>query len=160
MMEREKAIERMERLCSRSEHCSSEILTKLRSLDVDAPEEIVGKLCREGYIDDYRYARAFARDKSSLQGWGSLKIKLALQAKGIGKDIVNDALAQVDLDAAMSRLGAMLVSKMHTLSSESDEQQRFAKLVRYAMGRGYDYDTVKRVYNSLSSEERSNICEI
>ena len=82
-MERTKAIERMRGICSRKECCRQEISAKLEKLEVEDVKGAVEQLCIEGFIDERRYARAFARDKSSLQGWGSLKIKLALQRKGI-----------------------------------------------------------------------------
>ena len=72
---------RMMRLCAGRECCRSDIRRKLAALPPADAEDILATLCREGYLDDARYARAFARDKSALQGWGSLKIKLALQQK-------------------------------------------------------------------------------
>ena len=89
MEEKEKLLGRMMRLCAGRECCRSDIRRKLAALPPAAAQEVLDTLCREGYLDDARYARAFARDKSALQGWGSLKIQLALQRKQIdAADIV------------------------------------------------------------------------
>ena len=85
----QKQLARLMRLCAGRECCRSDIRRKLAALPPAEAEEVLETLCREGYVDDTRYARAFARDKSALQGWGNLKIKLALQRKGIAADAVS-----------------------------------------------------------------------
>lgn len=112
-------------------------------------EEIVGTLCSEGYVDDRRYARAFARDKSALQGWGNLKIKLALQRKGIEAEVISAALEEIDSEAATSKLESLLRAKLRTLRKEEDAATRRAKVLRYALGRGYGYDQINKVYNDI-----------
>lgn len=142
----------MMRLCSRSEHCRSDILSRVKALDVPDPEAVVEKLCKEGFIDDARYASAFARDKSSLSGWGSLKIKLALQAKGIDQATIAAALGDVDEESAGRRLDALLRAKMRSLRGDEDERERKMKVVRYAMGRGYDYETIIKAYDDIRTD--------
>lgn len=137
------------RLCSLSEHCIGDIRKKVERVNPDWCEEIVGKLCKEGYIDETRYARAFARDKSSLAGWGSAKIKVALYAKGIAPSVIEAALEEIDDDAAGKRLSALLSSKWKSLERESDPYRRKAKLFRYALGRGYDYAQINKEYDNI-----------
>lgn len=147
--EKQRLLERMMRLCSLSEHCIGDIRKKVERVNPDWCEEIVGKLCKEGYIDETRYARAFARDKSSLAGWGSAKIKVALYAKGIAPSVIEAALEEIDDDAAGKRLSALLSSKWKSLERESDPYRRKAKLFRYALGRGYDYEQINKEYDNI-----------
>ena len=148
-MERAKALDRMMALCSRREYCRKEILAKLVRLEAEDPAGIVEKLCKERYIDELRYATAFARDKSSLQGWGSLKIRVALQAKGIPAETIAAALGEIDAPAADARLAALLRNKLHQLRGETDEAVRYRKILRFGLGRGYDYEQIKRTYDNL-----------
>ena len=136
-------------LCSRREYCRKEILTKLTRLEAEDPAGIVETLCRERYIDELRYATAFARDKSSLQGWGSLKIRVALQAKGIPAETIAAALGEIDAPAAEERLASLLRAKLRSLRGEPDEAARYRKLLRFGLGRGYDYEQIKRTYDNL-----------
>ena len=136
-------------LCSRREYCRKEILTKLTRLEAEDPAGIVETLCRERYIDELRYATAFARDKSSLQGWGSLKIRVALQAKGIPAETIAAALGEIDAPAAEERLASLLRTKLRSLRGEPDEAARYRKLLRFGLGRGYDYEQIKRTYDNL-----------
>ena len=76
MEDRDKLLGRLQDLCARAEHCSADIFQKaMKALDWDrvASQEMVDSLVKDGYIDDRRYAEAFARDKAQLTGWGPVK---------------------------------------------------------------------------------------
>ena len=147
--ETERILNRLMRLCAAREYCRSDIRRKLAALPPAEAAEVLDTLCREGYVDDARYARAFARDKSALQGWGNRKIKLALQRKGIEPGVVAAALAEIDGTAAEARLEQVLGAKWKTLQRETDPRQREAKFFRYGLGRGYSYEEIKRIYDHL-----------
>ena len=148
-MDKEKMLLRMTRLCSMREYCRNDIRRKLASLPEADAEEVLETLCRENYLDDRRYARAFARDKSALQGWGNLKIKLALQRKGIDGADIDAALAEIDTEAAGARKEQLLRAKWNALRNESDPSRKQARFFRYALGRGYGYEEIKRIYDYL-----------
>lgn len=138
-MEEEKMLERLRRLCSRREYCTLDIRKKICSYDDLDADSIMSKLISEGYVSDSRYASAFARDKSSLDGWGVIKIRIALQAKGISREDIAAALEDVDSNASTRRLDKLLASKYRSL--EGDPQCKL-KLIRFALGRGYEYEEV------------------
>lgn len=144
-----KVADRLRGLCSRREYPSSDILKKaLTALDGDreAAEGIVSKLIEERYVDDSRYAMAFARDKASIAGWGEVKIRHMLLAKGVPMDIINEALEEIDEGKAAARLEKLLEVKSRSLR---DDPQKKLKLLRFALGRGYSYDDVKSVIDRL-----------
>lgn len=138
----EKALDKMRRLCSRREYCVSDIRTKLmKELEGDAQkvETALNKLIEERYVDDLRYATAYARDKASISGWGATKIRYMLSAKGVAKDVISEALNEVDESKSASRLEKLLEHKYKSLK---DDPQWKIKLLRFALGRGYSYDEV------------------
>ena len=138
----EKALDKMRRLCSRREYCVSDIRTKLmKELEGDAQkvEIALNKLKEERYVDDLRYATAYARDKAAISGWGATKIRYMLSAKGVSKEVVSKALNEVDETKASSRLEKLLENKYKSLK---DDPQWKIKLLRFALGRGYSYDEV------------------
>ena len=143
MGDRNKVLDKLRRLCSRREYCSSDILKKASAAldgDMDTAREILDELVKEKYVDDLRYASAFARDKSSIAGWGEKKIGYMLAAKGIGKDIITEALTEIDRHKADGRLEKLLDNKWKTL--KNDPQAKM-KLIRFALSRGYDYERIK-----------------
>lgn len=144
--------DRMRRLCSRREYCRSDIMSKVVvALDGDREQaaEIVETLVNEKYIDDLRYASAFARDKSSIAGWGETKIRYMLSAKGISREVVTQALEEIDDSRARTRLEKLLENKLKTLK---DDPQCRLKMLRFALGRGYGYDEAAEALDSLMNE--------
>ena len=64
-MEYSRSLSRLQRLCSKAEYCRADIYRKaLKDLDGDAAEasRLVEELIRDRYVDDARYAQAFARE--------------------------------------------------------------------------------------------------
>ena len=144
-----KVTDRLRGLCSRREYCVEDIRQKaLKALDGDAAlaAEVVETLVKEKYVDDLRYASAFARDKSSIQGWGEVKIRYMLSSKKISREVIDQALDEIDTERASSKLQKLLETKYRSL--REDPQCRL-KLLRFALGRGYSYDEVSKAVDRL-----------
>ena len=141
--------DRMRTLCSRREYCSADILKKVTVAlegDLEQAKQIVAELIEEKYIDDLRYASAFARDKSSIAGWGEVKIRYMLSAKGISKGIISEALDSIDGEKASGRLEKLMETKARSLK---DDPQAKLKMLRFGMGRGYSYEAVAEVTDKI-----------
>ncbi len=147
--ETDKVLEKMRVLCSRREYCRSDILKKVVSaLDGDrqGAEKIVDILVDEKFIDELRYASAFVRDKSALSGWGAAKIRYMLSSKGIPRDVISEALGDVDEGKARVRLEKLMENRYRSLK---DDPQCRLKMLRFGLGRGYEYDEVSSVIDML-----------
>ena len=144
-----KVLDKLRRLCSRREYCTSDILKKAsEALDGDhnRAEEILQVLVSERYVDDLRYASAYARDKASISGWGEVKIKYMLSAKGIARDVIAKALEEIDEGKAESRLEKLLENKWKSLK---DDPQGKMQLIRFALGRGYGYEDISSLLGKV-----------
>lgn len=144
-----KVLDRMRALCSRREYCRKDIMKKVLPAvdgDVTVAGGIIDMLVKEKYIDELRYASAFARDKSSIAGWGAVKIRYMLSAKGIPEGMVAQALEEIDGEKAVSRLDKLMENKFRSL--KEDPQCRL-KMLRFGLGRGYGYDEVSSVVDRL-----------
>ena len=133
---------RFQALCSRSEQCSADIYRKLLKTfegDEDKAQEVLQSLKKDKFVDDARYAAAFARDKSRLEGWGPIKIRFKLRAKGISDAAIEEGLSQIDSDEANEKLYRLVSARRKAL--EGDPQIKL-KLLKYALGRGYSYDQI------------------
>ncbi len=141
---------RMARLCSAREYCKKDIAAKIASCaggeDIDC-DAIISYLCLNKYIDENRYAAFFARDKSTLQGWGERKIRYALSIKGLDRETIDGALQSIDQAGAHSRMQSLLAAKWRTIGGEG--QESFAKLLRYGESRGYSYEQIKAFYDNI-----------
>lgn len=150
----EKVADKMRRMCSRREYCVADIRKKLLvQLEGNAAEadEIIAMLLNEKYVDDLRYASAYARDKSSISGWGEVKIRYMLASKGIASEVIASAFEEIDSGKAQARLDKLLEIKFRTLK---DDPQCRLKMLRFALGRGYGYDEVSSIVDSLIKDRR------
>ena len=105
------ALHRAAALCSSSEHCIADIREKLSRWGIGEPDArtIVERLVQERFIDEERYAIAFAKDKFRFSGWGRIKIRYALQQKRIGNSDVSSTCSKRNLvrfTTKMSRFDA------------------------------------------------------
>ena len=139
--------------CAKREYCVSDIRRKaLQRLEFDASaaEEVVSALVADGYVDDRRYAAAYAREKSALSGWGPVKIRSALLARGVARDAVLEALEEIDPERAAAKLEKVLETKWRTLR---DDPQGRLKLIRFALSRGYDYEPIRSLIERITRPE-------
>lgn len=139
------ALKHFQAQCARREYAGKELLHKITERldgDSDAAQRVLEALQKDQYQSDERYAAAFAREKAALTGWGPLKIRLALRAKGISEDHIGQALEGIDTEAAGAKLERLLAAKQRQL--EGDPAARL-KLIRYALSRGYSYDEIQHL---------------
>ena len=154
MSEISKILDNLRRQCSRREYCTSDVLKKAEKAlegDKEKAMQVVATLVEEKFVDDLRYASAYAREKSAISGWGEVKIRYMLSAKGIARDLIAQALAEVDPNRADSRLIKLLENKYRTLR---EDPQCKLKLLRFALGRGYSYDEVSGHIDALMKKDK------
>ena len=148
------ALQALMRLCSRAEKSSGDAMRLMRTWDVPEAEqqEVLDKLTELRFIDDARYAEAYAREKSTLSGWGTKKIAFQLRQKGINGEIITRTLSSLDNDEQKIRLEDKLLRKLRTTKASNNYELR-GKLLRYAMSLGYEYDSAKDIIDKIIAEE-------
>lgn len=139
----EQALSALMRQCARAERCSGDALRLMRRWGVadDEARKVLARLVAERFIDDERYAAAYVRDKSRFSGWGAHKIRLSLKAKGIAPAIVEKALGQIDKTTSNESL-AQIIERKAARTTYKDKWDLKAKLIRFGLSRGFDYDDV------------------
>ena len=148
-----KALARLQSLCARSEQCSSAVRAKaLKALDGDegAASKALEALVRDGFIDDARFASAFARDKSRFEGWGPAKIRFALLSKGLGEAAIGEALSGLDPAPALGKLRSALSLKLRSLRSDPLARP---KLLRLAQSRGFSFSEAAPLVDELLRDQ-------
>ena len=149
-----KILNRLQAQCVRREYCIADVTAKaVRALDgdKDAARVVVEALVADRFVDEARYAAAFAREKAALTGWGPVKIRYALAAKGIPRETVVQALEEIDDPAAGRKMEAVLRTKYRTLAG--DPQVRL-KLLKFALGRGYEYEAVRELVDRIAAGDK------
>ena len=151
----QQALQSLMRLCSRSEKSTGDALRLMRTWGVPEAEQrgVLNKLIADRYIDNRRYAEAYTREKSQFAGWGERKIAMQLRLKGVERETISAVLAELMADDSMvERLHDKLQRKLRTVKAANDYELR-GKLLRYALGLGYDYDMAAEVVDRVAKQK-------
>ncbi len=93
----EEMLIKMAGLCANAEQCSADIRQKIlkKGFSTEEAEKMIAYLRANKYIDDSRYARAYAIDKVRFSGWGRTKIRIGLWSKGMPDAIITQSLDNI-----------------------------------------------------------------
>lgn len=132
-----------EEMCARAEHSSGEILEKLKKWGIGASDAaaIVAALKKARYIDDKRFACAYARDKMEYSHWGRRKIALGLYTKRISRELIDLALDSLDTERYQEALRSVVAAKRRSLP-DPDTYDGRTKIFRHAASRGFEPDLI------------------
>lgn len=147
-MSGQQAFVKLSALCARSEHCQHEMQEKMRQWGVSEQEQaqVMERLVKGSYVDDNRYARAFAKDKVRYNKWGRRKVEQALWLKHIDKDIIKQTLDEIDDDEYLAVLRPLLKQKRKSTKAKS-EYEITIKLIKFALSKGFTMDIIKQCLN-------------
>lgn len=141
---------KIQTLCSRSEQCSHEVLTRLARWGVPAAQarELLDELVDTRYVDDARFAREFVHDKLAYNGWGRIKMRAALRLKRIEESAINEAISAIDKDEYREILYRVMANKAHVTPDMETRESRL-KVVRHALSRGFEMSLVMAVERQM-----------
>ena len=142
----QEALRKLAVYCSASEHCLGDIQEKLESWGIQAParKRIISRLVEEKYLDEERFCRSFIHDKFKFNKWGKIKIKQALIQKKIDSKIADRYLEQhISKEEYTEVLKELLRVKEKNINA-SDSYELRGKLVRFALGKGFEMDVILR----------------
>jgi regulatory protein len=138
----EKILNRMAAMCSRREYCEYDIREKLKKSQLDDTDitTVIKELKERNFINDERFATAYAKDKFQFNGWGKRKIAMMLSFKNIDDDTISNAINNIEQDPYKEKCLALLKSKAKSIKAENLSELK-NKLLRFSIGRGFDYET-------------------
>lgn len=130
---------KIESYCAYQERAQQEVRDKLYEwgMHEEEVENIIADLIAENFLNEERFAKAFARGKFNLKGWGIIKIKQHLKAKRISDPLIKIALKEIDMDDYEHKLEELIEKKVKG-DVKSLSYVEKAKLVRYLQSKGYD----------------------
>jgi len=152
-MDYRQALNRAATMCSRQERCAFDIRKKLVNWELteDEVDEAMNWLKTEKFIDDSRYAGYYVRDKFQFNGWGRIKIRYQLRAKGVVSSVIDEALETLNEEIYKEKLAELLHSKNRQIKNK-DIWQTKAALARFAQSRGFEPDLVFRAIDQLLND--------
>ncbi len=151
----ENALNRLATLCSASEQCSFDLIQKLHrwgltQVDID---RVIGKLREYRFVDDRRFARAYAHDKLCYNGWGKKKIYQALMLKRIPRELITEAFEEFDDEEYRSIAERVVRAKASSFRSSPLTREEKIKVIKHALSRGFEYSLISEIIRNLKKTE-------
>ena len=139
-----------EHYCAYQERSQQEVRDKLYEWGqrTNVVENIISGLITGNFLNEERFAKAYAIGKFRQKGWGKIKIKQGLKFKQVPNVLIKKALLQIPGDEYLKVL-EKVISKKSAIITEKDIYKRNYKLQQYAIGRGYEGDLIVDVLKDM-----------
>lgn len=153
-LSQDEALLKMQQYCAYQERCQNEVRSKLIELGVygEVLENVIADLISENFLNEERFAKAFAGGKFRIKHWGRVKIIQELKAKKISDYCIRKALESETNEEDYRATLLEVLNKKSNLLSETDKFKKNQKLACYAMSRGFEIELIWDCLNNFSSE--------
>ena len=134
------------------DHSSRELLTKLRQKGYgEGAEQAVEKLMEEGYVDDERFARAYAAELVRVKHFGRRRIVTELLKKGIDPSLTRDIADETEVDE-----DEILVALKRKYGRCLDTEKGVRRAVNGLAAMGYGYSEIKQAIETIKEEAETD----
>ncbi len=146
----EEATRKLENYCAYQERCHKEVQDKLKGMDMipEAIDVIVVHLLNHNFLNEERFAKAFARGKFNTKKWGRRRLIMELKKKNISKVNLETALKEIDPEDYIETFNDLAEKRANAIL-ESNKQKKKKKLADYLLYRGWESHLVYDKVNEL-----------
>lgn len=146
-MDKAALIQKMERYCAYQERCHHDVQSKLKKLGASwgTAQEVILHLMEENFLNEQRFANAFAEGKLRINHWGKIKIKNALIQKFVSKNCIQIALNNLDEEEYITTFYKRVEVAKLRFENERENYVRLQKIKRYLYARGFETDLIGRI---------------
>ena len=139
----QQALQKLKHYCAYQERCHSEVRDKLYSLGVFKKEhdEIIATLIEENYLNEERFAIAFAGGKYRIKHWGRARIRAELKQKQVSDYCIKKALQQIEEADYLKTFSKLAADKYESLKGEQ-YLIREKKTKDYLLRKGYEPEMI------------------
>ena len=143
----EKAWQKIKHYCAYQERSHAETRDKLYKFGLykQEVETLLAQLIGENYLNEERYALAFAGGHFRTKQWGRLKIKYALSQKKVSGYCIKKALASIDEGEYEQCIEKLAAAKLAGLKAEKNIFVKRAKLQNYLLQKGFEGSLVSNI---------------
>jgi len=140
------------RFCAYQERSHKQVKIRLKSFGLSSQQvdEITVELIGEGFLNEERFARAFAGGKFRLKKWGKLRIIRELEMQEVSANCIMLALKEIETEDYLLSLKKLLERKLRSLDVSNPFVRR-DKAARYAITKGFEPELVWRELRLLLS---------
>lgn len=150
----EQAYQKIKHYCAYQERSHFETKEKLYSFKLYKKdvEELISRLIEENFLNEERFAKAFARGRFNLKKWGRKKIEYELKQKRVSEYNIRKALQEIDTAKYNSVLQKLTEQKWKALKAEQ-HITRQAKTVNFLLQKGFERNLVIDAVKTMRAEQ-------
>jgi regulatory protein len=141
--------------CAYQERSQQEVRDKLYGygLHHDEVEENISELITQGYLNEERFAKAYAGGKFRIKGWGKRKILQGLKQHRISEYCIKKGMLEIDPDDYFETLMKHLEKKRPSIKTDSQYILK-GKLTQHLIMKGFEMDLIQEaIKQSLNSND-------
>lgn len=149
------ALAKIAAYCSKAERSEFDVRRKLQNWEMSNDEvlNIIKHLKDEKFLDEDRFCEAFIKDKIRFNKWGKSKIVYELKKKQVSERSITRSFENIDTDMLEDQLLSVLLTKLKSVKANNDYERR-NKLIRFALGRGYQLDQIIKTLSTILKIEK------
>ena len=138
--------EKARKYCAYQERCHKELRNKLFELGADSElvEQVIAKMIEENFLNEERFAKAFAGGKFRQKQWGKNRIIQELKMRQISPYCIKIALMEIPDDDYMATLRKE-VEKRKGLKKNINNRYVLHKIAKQLVSKGFESDMVWKV---------------
>lgn len=147
----EQALQKLRHYCAYQERSHSEVKEKLFSLGVwkKDHDNIIASLIEDNYLNEERFAIAFAGGKFRIKHWGRVRIKYELKQKQVSDYCIRKALQQIEEPDYQKTLEKLAREKYKALKSDQ-YLVRKKKTIDYLITKGYEAPLISEILEKIT----------
>ena len=152
---KEQAFQKLKHYCGYQERSHDEVKQKLYGLGLHRQdvEELISQLIEENYLNEERFAIAFAGGRFRLKQWGRIKIEYELKQKKVSPYCIRKALDEIDEEDYLKTLNRLAEKKWNSLRGPGNTGYvRSSKTTTYLLQRGFERAQVAIVIARLKNK--------
>jgi len=140
----DEAKSKLEHYCAYQERCHKEVQQKLYEMRMipEAIDDIIHHLLQHNFLNESRFAQAFARGKFRSKKWGKQRIVRELKSRQISQYNIKLALKEIPEDEYLATFDNLAEKRLLQLEKESDFQKKRKKFADYLFYRGWESELV------------------
>tara|TARA_A100000171_G_C2139849_1_gene154071 strand:+ start:210 stop:683 length:474 start_codon:yes stop_codon:yes gene_type:complete len=140
----QEATSRLESYCAYQERCHKDVHKKLQELRMipEAIDVIIHHLLQHNFLNETRFAQAFARGKFRTKKWGKQRIVRELKFREISKYNITLALKEISEKDYYKTFHELAEKRLRQLENETNLQKKKKKLADYLLYRGWESSMV------------------
>ena len=136
----EKALQKIRQFCGYQERTHQEVKDKLYGYGLYRKdvELLLTQMIEENYLNEERYAIAFAGGKFRIKKWGRVKIKYELKQKRVSEYCIMEALSTIEEEDYRKTIRGLFHQKKQSLSREKNVFVKKQKIRTFLLQRGFE----------------------